>query len=72
MGCIFSCSQRNNNNRYTETLLFSTKYCHTCGTHFNNYNNYNKHIVKCSDCDKFNDNKYNFTEKNIEKKNGDL
>ena len=70
MGCIFSCSK--NNNGSTETLLFATKYCQTCDTHFNNYNNYNKHIVKCSGCDKFNDNKYCFTEKNIEKKNGDL
>ena len=86
MGCIFSCFQRNNNGS-TETLLFATKYCHICDTHFNNYNNYNKHIVKCSNCDKFNEkfndsnhrfnNKFNdsnhrFTEKNIEKKNGDL
>ena len=76
MGCIFSCFQRNNNGS-TETLLFATKYCHICDTHFNNYNNYNKHIVKCRNCNKFNDHKFNdhkyrFTEKNIEKKNGDL
>lgn len=75
MGCIFSCSK--NNNGSTETLLFATKYCQTCDTHFNNYNNYNKHIVKCRNCNKFNDHKFNdhkyrFTEKNIEKKNGDL
>jgi len=74
MGCIFSCSKKNNGS--TETL-FATKYCQTCDTHFNNYNNYNKHIVKCRDCNKFNDHKFNdhkyrFTEKNIEKKNGDL
>ena len=71
MGCIFSCFQRNNNGS-TETLLFATKYCHICDTQFNNYNNYNKHIVKCRNCNKFNDHKYRFTEKNIEKKNGDL
>jgi len=64
---MFSCFK--NNNGSTESLLLATNYCYICDKQYT-FNEYNRHIVNCNN--KFKNINNKFTEKNIEKKNGDL